>query len=265
MGDAFTAVADDINALIWNPAGLAQLKRPELGVAHAELFAGTRYDFLGFGRPLKSGAAWGTGVQYLSQGRIEARSADRSESGSFAASDLAVNLAYSSPIFSRAKLGANFKYLQSRIADASAQGWAVDLGAMQATPLAGLNFGAAVQNLGPGLKFIEERSSLPLALAAGLAYRLPLGMTLAWDVKHMPRDRRTTVSIGTEYAVFSGLALRAGYLGAAQWRRGTGGQEGMAGLGAGFGLRVRGYGVDYAFTPMGELGHAQRLSLSSHF
>ena len=65
MGNAFTAVADDINSLAWNPAGLSLLSRRELGVMHSELFADTRYDFLGYAHPMKTGTL-GLGINYLS-------------------------------------------------------------------------------------------------------------------------------------------------------------------------------------------------------
>ena len=34
MGGAFTAIADDATAASWNPAGLAQLRQPEISVVH---------------------------------------------------------------------------------------------------------------------------------------------------------------------------------------------------------------------------------------
>jgi len=40
MGDAFTAVADDQNALYYNPAGLINLKRKELSATYGLLHTG---------------------------------------------------------------------------------------------------------------------------------------------------------------------------------------------------------------------------------
>ena len=34
MGSAFVAVADDVNALFWNSAGLAQIRDTHISVAH---------------------------------------------------------------------------------------------------------------------------------------------------------------------------------------------------------------------------------------
>ena len=40
LGDAFTGLADDVYAIHYNPAGLAQLERPQLGAAYSKLYAG---------------------------------------------------------------------------------------------------------------------------------------------------------------------------------------------------------------------------------
>ena len=40
MGNAFAAVADDVNSVYYNPAGLSSLERPKLMASHALLFAG---------------------------------------------------------------------------------------------------------------------------------------------------------------------------------------------------------------------------------
>lgn len=63
FGEAFVAVADDANALRWNPAGLTRLLQPELTTSHSNLFSMGGYvdyssgsgsinrDFIGFVLP----------------------------------------------------------------------------------------------------------------------------------------------------------------------------------------------------------------------
>lgn len=70
MGNAFTAVADDVYAIHYNPAGLAWLERPQLGAAYSKLYMGLSdksdlgTSFLGYAHPLREGkdgtvgAAW---------------------------------------------------------------------------------------------------------------------------------------------------------------------------------------------------------------
>jgi len=49
MGGAFSAVADDGSAAMWNPAGLAQLKRSEIQAQGGQLFVGLDEDTLAYG------------------------------------------------------------------------------------------------------------------------------------------------------------------------------------------------------------------------
>ena len=134
MGNAYTAVADDVSAMAWNPAGLARISRPELGATHAELTTDTRYDFVGFAQPTKLGT-FGAAANYLSQGTIEGRDVNGAPAAGYTASDEAVNLSFASRMTSALGLGANVKYIRSSIADASAQSYALDLGG-QYCPLA---------------------------------------------------------------------------------------------------------------------------------
>ena len=277
MGNAYTAVADDINAIAWNPAGLSLIGQREMGATDAEMFDDTRYDFFAYAQPIRTrdGADCGTAafaVQYLTQGTIDGRDANRQATGGFTATDMAVNMAYSRAVGGGLRLGANVKYIQSTIADASARTFAVDLGAMAQTPLPGLTLGAAVQNAGPGLRFLDETDSLPLTLAAGAGYRLgSTGLLFALDVKNLPIEGRTTASFGTEYNVFRVLSLRAGYLSVLGEGTSAGGgavtqkMGDLSGLGAGLGLRMGSYKLDYSFTPFGELGNIQRVSLGAKF
>ncbi|MDO8806740.1 MAG: type IX secretion system membrane protein PorP/SprF [Elusimicrobiota bacterium] len=61
MGNAFTAVADDVYAIYYNPAGLALLERPELAASHTQHLvglsdgSGLNTSFIGYVQPLKYG------------------------------------------------------------------------------------------------------------------------------------------------------------------------------------------------------------------
>ncbi len=266
MGGAYTAVADDVNALSWNPAGLSRLSKRELGFMHAELVAGARYDVVGYAHPLGLGTLAG-GAAYLTQGTIEGRDAAGRLTGGFSAHDSALTLGYAAKVQDM-RLGATMKVLQSRIADVSAQTAAFDLGAQYELASFGPGkpmLGLSVLNVGPGLKFQQQRSPLPLTVGAGLGYRLPPGMIVALDVKNHPNAKDTEVSVGTEYALLSGFAIRAGYGSARAASAAQGAATALNGLAAGFGLKTLGYTLDYSITPFGELGNIQRFSLGARF
>lgn len=261
LGGAYTAVSGDINTISFNPAGLASLKRSEAGFTRAELVEGVSYNFLGYSMPAAKGNI-GLGINYLGQASIEGRGANREVTGSFQASDTAVNLAYARPVTAWSGLGLNFKYITSRIAGETANGWAVDAGWQYKMPVKGLGLGFAVQNLGPRMKFLDEGSSLPLTARAGAGYMLLDNVLFSLDLSRQVNEKKTVFSFGSEYAVFNSLFLRAGYLASAV----SGGSIADAGgLKAGFGFILRNFNLDYAVTPFGDIGRAHRISLGAGF
>jgi hypothetical protein len=72
MADAATAMVDDVYSAYYNPAGLAWLKRPELGANYSRLFSGLSDNsqisqgFVGYGQPLGEYGKYGTlGADYI--------------------------------------------------------------------------------------------------------------------------------------------------------------------------------------------------------
>lgn len=269
LGSAYTAAADDVSALYWNPAGLARLEKREAAAMHAELYQDTRYDFIGYAQPA-AGGAFGAAAYYLSQGSLEGRAADRSRAGDFSSSDFAVALSGSRRIASGVTLGASAKLVRSQIAAQSANGFAVDLGAQWKSEQ-GAALGASVLNLGPSLKFDRESFRLPLSLAAGAGVPVLKYFLVTADVRHYPHDRRTVAGAGAEVSVGSLAALRMGYT--SNLPKLAGGSQPAAasrladfsGFGMGIGFGIRRVRFDYAFTPMGELGNSQRFSVAVRF
>lgn len=262
LGEAYTAVADDLNALTTNPAGLSRVGGRQAGFMHAELYGAARYDFMGLAQPLGDGA-WGVSLQRLTSGGLEGRDEAGRPTGSFGAADTALALAFSSRLpDSSARVGAGVKLIESRLADASGRTAAVDLGAQRPLEAGGLPLmlGVSVRNLGPGLKLGDVREDLPLTVSAGGAVRLAGALMISADVFDRPRGGGAGMAVGTEYFVVPTFALRAGYGGASA----TAGDP-MSAFGFGFGLRVMRATIDYGFTPGGALGAAQRLGFSTRF
>lgn len=268
MAGAYTAIADDVNALAWNPAGLSALEKRELGAMHAEMAEQTRYGFAGFAQPSKYGT-FAVGGVYLDHGSLDGRDANGRPTSYYGASDQAVSLGWGSRLETGLRLGGVVKYIRSAIGGTSAQGFALDLGGQYALSSVGPGvplLGLAVQNLGPGLKFEDHTSQLPLTVAVGAGYRLPKGLTLAMDFKQRPHAKESEFSAGAEYALLTNFALRAGYT-TTQAESGSsmGDFSALNGFATGLGFKVRGCSLDYSFTPMGELGNVQRFSLGARF
>lgn len=256
MGGAHTALADNANALYWNPAGLSALEKREATAGHAQLAQSTRHDFLGYAHPAPQGA-FAAGVTYLSQPGIEGRNALGQKTGDFSASDAAVSLGYGRKT-TLADLGATVKYIRSHIAQAEAQTFAVDMGARKR--LGAVVLGATLRNAGPGLKYDAQSNDLPLRLALGAAYKFPRGHAAAAEFVNGPRGAGSDIGFGGEYQAAKGVCLRAGYTTQTAIAGGAG-FEAARGFTLGLGLRNERWSLDYAAAPTGELGSAHRFSV----
>lgn len=141
MANTMTAMANDVTAAYWNPANLSTMeKRYELGLMHAEYFAGiAKYDYAGVAARIDSqstvGFSWiRFGVDNImnttelidNQGNI-----DYSKISYFSSADNAFLLTYAHN-FKQVKglsLGGNVKVLHRRIGGfANAWGFGIDLG-----------------------------------------------------------------------------------------------------------------------------------------
>lgn len=265
LGGAFTALADASSAVYWNPAGLARLDKREISVSHAELGLGTREDFLAYAHPTARGTL-AVAMTYLSQGVIAGRDASGRPTGDYQASDAALSGSYGIKA-DFVDIGASVKCLRSHIASSEAQGVAADLGARRAFDGIGpgkLVLGAALRNMGPGLKYETQRNDLPLRLAGGAAYSFASGPTLAVEAQTAPRVGGADAGIGGELKILEGALLRLGWSTKGAAPDGSG-FDAARGLTIGLGLDLVGFRFDYAAQAAGELGAAHRFTLAKRF
>jgi hypothetical protein len=260
MGGAGTALAEDGNALFWNAAGLSQVKQHELTVSDMELQQNTRLDYAAYAHPTSVGT-FAAGGTYLSQGAIEGRDALGHQTGSFTASDAAVSLGYGRKT-DLVDLGADVKFIQSHIASAQATTFAADVGARK--QFGAIVLGAALRNLGPGMKFDTQRNDLPLRLAVGGAYKFAAGHALTAELTNAPRAGGTDVGFGGEFQAIKNVFLRAGYTTQTAITGGSG-FDAARGLTLGLGVRNARWSLDYAAVPMGELGSTHRFTLGARW
>ena len=272
MGNAFSAIADDINTVLWNPAGLTLLNGKEASFTYTDIGsvfdvsgAGNMYDgFLGYAQPLKNSDAAAISLQYQEQGKI----AYTTESPEVIAeynlgANYAAILSYAKKLSPSLSWGANLKFIQAKLWRETGQAYAVDLGGLYQNQNKKLTIGLSLQNTGTKLKMgdREQADPLPQNLKLGMSYKLldsnPHSLTLGFDIdKSTVSNTSANISLGTEYWYRGLIALRLGYLN----------KEGsVKGMTQGIGLRYRGYGLDFANVPWGELGHLQRISLTIKF
>ena len=290
MGGAFTAVADDVSALYWNPAGLGQISEPRFLGEHLEWVGGIRREWAGFVQPVQKVASVAAAASILTGG--DAPHTTRSlggyeEIGSFQYSSRHAQFAAASRRMGDVRVGGSLEIFQqgldfslsetagsSDFSEARSDGYAVHLGGIWHPPVLGLKVGGTVRGLGSDTLFYDDSIPLPRQLRLGAAYErqiesappeeIPIELaaaparvskveflTVAADVS-FERGASARLHAGAEYVFQNGFAIRAGYR--------TG-----APLTGGFGFAGRSYEIDYAFTPAAELGSAHRISFTLLF
>jgi hypothetical protein len=289
MGDTFVAVADDVNTIYWNPAGLGLLQRPQFSAMHTEWVADIRYEWLGFAQSLGQWVAIGADAALVHTAdiprTIETSDGGFEQDGAFSYNDLIIRVALASGVYKGVRLGVAFQVSQQTVDFGGAKqpiprkevrAESVNFGGIYHPPIRNLRLGASLQNIGSDAAgFFEQSAPLPKIFRIGAAYTIALrpsqddpllttpqpkaqnDLTLAFDL-NFASDHAPRLHLGVEYPFQNGLRLRGGY-------RSGGESDFISRLSGGIGYATAAYQIDYAFVPLGEVGGTHRVSFTLGF
>jgi len=263
LGEAVTAVVDDVNAVAWNPAGLSHVSSPQFTAVQTQWLKGYDHSFVAGAYPLSWGVL-GVSVTSLSVDGIEQRSADTDQpDGTFGSNDAAYNLSYGDRLGDFWSLGGGVTLIRESLAGVSASAVAGNLG-VQWKSASPLSLGAAVRQMGTKIKFNEVGDPLPTVASIGSGYRfLDDRVRVSADLRYPLHDKMSYgagVELTRPLPWSMAAALRAGYNSAA-----TDPSGGMVGLTAGMGVTWKSWGFDVAWAPYGDLGQTFRYALLVKF
>jgi hypothetical protein len=250
MGGAYTALASDSNALLYNPAGLGLVRRHEVTFMHNQYVEDMTQEYMGLATRYGVGAQ----VNYLRWGSLTRTTYSQQDGtlGHFGIDDLAVSAGYGTTFWDVLSLGVAGKYIRESNDNVTASGWAGDLGGMFIWPdVPWLRLGLAVQNLGPDVTFYQRAEKLPLTCRFGAAVTFS-DTTLAADFSKNRFDQ-PRASAGVEKVLFKAMAVRLGF---------TSRNDADIGISGGAGWTWKDFSVDYAFAPYGDMGVAHRVSVT---
>ncbi|MFH1824970.1 MAG: PorV/PorQ family protein [Candidatus Firestonebacteria bacterium] len=268
MGEAQVAIADNVDSIYWNPAGLCLIKSSEIGLMHLSYWQGINYEYLAYALPVKNIGTFGVGVTYLNSGSIDKTTenitgSDYTSAGTFNYIAFSGVISYGHKFVIEKvpiNLGANLKIIGDKIEDDTVLGAGLDLGATSEV-MKNLTVGATANNIGV---LFGENVSLPLTFKVGAGYKLELfekkhNVTVALDGV-LPIDSKIKVDTGLEYNYDNMIFVRGGYKINYDLESFT--------VGAGFRLTMSGtqYELNYAFAPAKEdVGQTHRISLIVRF
>ncbi len=294
MGGAFVAIANDVSAIYWNPAGLSRISKIEATLFHTNWLVGTNFDFVGVVIPMGNMGSIAINVTSFSTDEMEVRTVQKPEGTgeNFSVGDLSAGLSYSKNLTDKFSIGVNAKYISQRIWHMKAKGYAFDIGTLFRTRFNGMMIGMSISNFGSSLKLegkdvfvnydeapqfggsndripafkLTENFPLPLLFRVGLAMDILKSnknqLTIAVDAAH-PNDNTEYINLGIEYIFRNQVALRVGYKNLFTLDT----EEGFT---AGVGTKLKLVGgvvlkIDYAYQDFGRLENAQRFSLGFEF
>lgn len=235
MGGSIVANTWGIEAVYWNPAGLAVLEGTEAMFTHQPYLADVDVNFVGVGTTIEGFGTLAATAKIVSIGEIEETTEAMPEgTGSIYEPTLAViGLTYARILTANVQFGATAMLINERIFEVSATGVAFDFGVIYDPKWNGVTLGLAIKNYGPEMQFsgsgfersFEEAGTrrvsptsssfeLPSSINIGLAYNfLNAGrnsMTLAGNFRSN-NFQEDFWQGGAEYSFNDNLFLRAGY------------------------------------------------------
>ncbi|OGH61382.1 MAG: hypothetical protein A3G34_05190 [Candidatus Lindowbacteria bacterium RIFCSPLOWO2_12_FULL_62_27] len=263
QGAAAVADAAGVDAIYWNPAGLAEAKRRQLAFVHHNYVLDVKNNYLAYAHPSGGNGVMGFALYHADAGVLTRTEVDGAGNavtglGSFDAYDLALSVSYAKKLFENASVGLTGKYIRSDIESEQGDAWAVDAG-LQFRLLEAFSVGFAAQNFGTQIKFRQQKDELPLQYKAGLAYHF---MLRSWKARlgadmTAPVRNRMHYNAGLEVRPVDFAAIRVGYD-----RRNRDLKEWLT---AGFGLQMDKWTLNYAYAPQGFFKSSHRIGFAVEF
>lgn len=131
MGGAMAGLADDVTALVYNPAGLALQNPVQIGLQHVMLFKDTMFDFVGFSMPIPEVGTVGVGGVLLSSSGFDVRDADyRPLAVPTSLMQGGFYLGYARDVMTNLAVGATLKVAYENVFGHTGTGIGVDVGGL---------------------------------------------------------------------------------------------------------------------------------------
>ena len=252
LGGAFTAIADDATATVWNPAGLGAAPDLSLNFSTQQLDLDRSHNFIALTKALGSAGSIGIAITNAGVSGIPQYDSSENYGGEFDYSANAYSLSYGIGI-GNFSLGLTGRMLADNFGldtvenqsgfggvDVGLMGHAlhIDVGEEQVPTF---HYGLVAKYLGAAI----GDDTVPMVVNVGLAYNLYMGnvVTFAADLEQefVNLDQSaTSLRLGAEYTIVTYKSTALSIRGGAKVSRDT------QSLFGGFGVNIGGLQLDYA-------------------
>ncbi len=280
LGEAMTTLETGSSALFFNPAGMARLQGHfEATFSQNNWIADIKHNSFSLAFSPGGGRYGVFGLSFMSvdYGRLQGTMVWGNDQG-FIETEIikptafAAGIGYAKALTDKFAVGGQVKITSQDLGKSFvpvgedslavkhnlAAATAFDFGTTFRTGFKSLVFGMSVRNFSNEIAYEREGFQLPLTFRIGLSMNVldlvnmspkTMACLVSVDAVH-PRDYPEQIMLGAEYRMLDMLSLRAGYMTPSDERH----------YSFGFGLKLFGAVVDYAYTPFGVFDNVQRVT-----
>lgn len=282
-----------------NPALINPVMHGRLGLYHSNHFTDISAGYATYGYALDSTLSLLGSINYVDYGHFDRADDLGNRQGTFTGKDLAIGIGIGKKIDDRLALGAQVKFITSRLDAYTATGISADIGLVYNLVERRSAWAIVVRNVGAQLSTYSAIShSLPFDLQVGYSKRLahlPLRWMVTlhhihkWDLRSSLDEGSSIIVIGQEPASSSGLSatidnlfrhmtfggeiligknevfrLRMGYDHLRNRELSLSNFRSFSGFSIGFGLKMNRWGLDYGLGRYHLAGSTHHIGLTLH-
>jgi long-subunit fatty acid transport protein len=262
LGQSFCGLADDVSAIYYNPAGLAQIEKSELQFSNLNWYEGMNASGISFAKR-KDSHTFGLDCRILLGEDYERQLVGEEivVGGKINLCDIVLSASYAMNFVKkktgsaftlgglekekRFALGFTVKYINEQLYTRQNSSFATDIGILYSTEDSKDFYGAALQNIGTNI----GEDILPVTLRVGGSYKHET-QVVSWELTQ-GIDSNTRISTGAEFKLANPLYFRIG-----------GFYQGEFGYTAGLGFCIESIQIDYAYVPQKITGFNQTHNIS---
>jgi len=242
MGGASVATATGLEAIYWNPAGVARSDRSANAMfSHMRYIADINVNYLAVSAAFSGFGTIGFSIKALDIGDIVVTTEDSPDGTGALISPqfITAGLTYARALTDRIAVGATINIISEAIDRVSATGLALNFGVQYNDLIAvnGLSLGVTLKNIGPSMQYggtgllrqadpldvargsapyqvVAGKDELPSSLEIGLGYRIALGEKSNLYVTSLYQDNNyddDAARGGAEYSFNDMFFVRGGY------------------------------------------------------
>ncbi len=242
LGGSSIATTSGIEAIFWNPAGLARAKHNANAMfSHMNYIADIGVEYVAVSAGFEGFGTIGISLKSISVGDIAITTEDQPDGtgGTFSPTLVNLGLTYSRLLTDRVSVGATFTLISERFDKVNATGFGFNAGVQYSGlgGVSGLSVGVAVKNIGPQMRFEGDGLlrqgqvqdvlrpgnfyrvtaagfELPSTIEIGLAYAVDVGEQNGLNITGMFQNNNFSVDeykLGAEYSYDNTFFVRGGY------------------------------------------------------